>query len=38
MAHLNLHPDSASIRTHKAQALDPYGDMKNFSNHNKDFA
>ena len=31
-----LYLDPASARTHIAQALDPYSDMKLFENHNKD--
>ena len=30
--------DPASIRMHIAQPLDPYSDMKNLGNHNKDSA
>ena len=32
------HLDPASIRMHIAQPLDPYSDMKNLGNHNKDSA
>ncbi len=32
------HLDPASSRMHIAQSLDPYSDMKNLGNHNKDYA
>jgi len=33
-----LYLNPASARTHSAQALDPYSEMKLFGNHNKDYA